>query len=42
MRICRAGEYRLEWDGEQVSGGVYFYTARSGGFEITRKMLLLK
>ena len=37
-----AGEHRLEWSGENVAGGVYFYTVKSGDFEITRKMLLLK
>ena len=36
------GEHRLEWSGENVAGGVYFYTVKSGDFEITRKMLLLK
>jgi hypothetical protein len=37
-----AGRYELEFDGSQLSSGVYFYKLISGGLNITRKMLLLK
>jgi len=42
-----AGRYTVEWDavdnsGRRVSTGVYFYRIKSGGFEKSQKMLLLK
>jgi flagellar hook assembly protein FlgD len=42
-----AGEYRMEWNGEnnsgvRVSSGVYFYRLIAGGFQSTRKMVLLR
>lgn len=37
-----AGSYELEFDGANLSGGVYFYQLRAGGFVKTRKMILLK
>jgi hypothetical protein len=37
-----AGRYVLEFDGSQLSSGVYFYKLSSGGLNISRKMLLLK
>jgi hypothetical protein len=42
-----AGSYRVLWDGKNdggldVSSGVYFYRLTAGGFQSTRKMVLLK
>lgn len=42
-----AGEYRVEWNGEnssgvRVSSGVYFYRLIAGQFQATKKMVLLK
>jgi hypothetical protein len=36
------GSYRVEWDGFNYPGGVYFYRLRLGNFEQTRKMVLVK
>ena len=41
-----AGEYRVTFDGSNLSGGVYFYKLSalggSGGFSETKKMILIK
>ena len=42
-----AGKYRINWNGKNekgipVSGGVYFYSIRSGEFRKTKKKILLK
>lgn len=42
-----AGRYSVEWNGRDhfgipVSSGIYFYTFRSGGIVLSKKMLLLK
>jgi hypothetical protein len=42
-----AGEHEVAWNGKddngrQTASGVYFYRFRSGGFEETRKMVLLR
>ncbi|MFA6540498.1 MAG: T9SS type A sorting domain-containing protein [Bacteroidota bacterium] len=42
-----AGEYQTEWNGKNSNGtvvpsGMYFYTMRTGQFESTKKMMLLK
>lgn len=42
-----AGFYNLEWNGEDSSGnqsgsGIYFYKMKSGDYQKTRKMMLLK
>jgi hypothetical protein len=42
-----AGEYHVEWNGEndsgvRVSSGVYFYRLVAGNFQATKKMVLLK
>ena len=37
-----AGKYEVEFNAENLSGGVYFYQLRSGNYVNTMKMLLLK
>lgn len=37
-----AGEYRIDWEAEDLPSGVYFYRLRSGSFNATKKLLLLK
>ncbi|MCF7913315.1 MAG: DUF1566 domain-containing protein [Candidatus Cloacimonetes bacterium] len=44
--ILSEGEHTLVWDGvntqrEKVSGGIYFYTLRTAGERITRKMVMI-
>jgi hypothetical protein len=36
-----AGIY-LDKNGEKVASGLYFYTLKSGSFQATRKMLVIK
>lgn len=38
----KAGSYSLEFDGMELSSGVYFYRLQTGGFTDTKKMLLIK
>jgi hypothetical protein len=37
-----AGNYEVEFDGRELTSGVYFYQLKSGEFIQTKKMLLLK
>jgi hypothetical protein len=37
-----AGEYEVEFNGEGLSSGMYFYTLKAGEFSETKKMILLK
>ena len=46
-RTLSAGTFRIEWDGRDeagmsVSSGVYLYRLSAGGFEHSKKMVLLK
>ncbi len=37
-----AGKYRVDFGGENLTSGIYYYTIASGTFSETRKMLLIK
>ena len=37
-----AGRYIVDFNGQGLSSGIYFYTIQSGSFFETRKMMLLK
>jgi photosystem II stability/assembly factor-like uncharacterized protein len=36
------GVYEVEFDGSQLSSGIYFYTLTSGNFSASKKLILLK
>lgn len=37
-----AGEYNTVFNAGRLSSGIYFYTMKSGNFEVTKKMMLLR
>jgi len=37
-----AGKYNYEWNGSNLTSGIYFYRLNAGNFVETRKMMLLK
>ena len=37
-----AGEYKLKWNAEKYSSGVYYYQINSNNYTKTRRMILLK
>lgn len=37
-----AGAHQINWDASRISSGVYYYTLRANGSEMTKKMTLLK
>jgi len=38
----KAGEYTLDWNGNNIPSGVYFYSLQTDDFSQTKKLLLLK
>ena len=36
------GKYEVEWNAENFSGGIYFYSIKAGNFSQTKKMVLLR
>jgi len=36
------GSYQVQFNGSQLSSGLYFYTLQSGGVSLTRKLILIK
>ena len=36
------GKYKVEFNGSNLSSGVYYYKLKSGNFEVIRKMVMLK
>lgn len=41
-KIYSAGNHSIDFSGEKLSSGVYFYTINSGSFRDTKRMLLIK
>jgi hypothetical protein len=37
-----AGSYTVQFDGSNLSSGIYFYQIKAGSFTATRKLILLK
>lgn len=40
--LLQPGKYEIDWNAENYTSGVYFYTLESGNFKETKKMLLIK
>ena len=40
--MLEASSYSLQFNGEGLSSGTYFYRLRGQGFEVTQKMQLVK
>jgi hypothetical protein len=40
--VKKAGYYSVEWNGSQLSSGVYFYKMQAGDFNAVKKMMLIK
>lgn len=38
----KAGSYEIEFDGSDMTSGIYFYSLETGGFKETKKMVLIK
>jgi len=36
------GEYSVEWDGSDISSGIYIYKLQSGDYSEAKKMLLIR
>lgn len=40
--ILNAGTYEVDFNGEELSSGIYFYTLKTDDFSDTKKMMLIK
>ncbi len=40
--VKNPGTYELSFDGSNYSSGIYFYQLKTGDFEETKKLVLLK
>lgn len=40
--FMQAGNYSVDWNASGMSSGLYYYRLESGGFGVTRKMLMIK
>ncbi len=40
--FLKAGVYNVDFDGSQLSSGIYFYTLKTNDFAETKKMMLVK
>ena len=40
--LIKAGKYRITWNAEGFSSGVYFYRIEAGNFIDSKKMVLVK
>ncbi len=38
----QAGKYSVEFDGENLPSGIYFYKIEAGNFEDSKKMIFVK
>jgi len=38
----KPGNYSIEFDGNNLTSGIYYYTVTAGEFSVTKKMLLIK
>lgn len=38
----QAGYHQVEFDGTNLSSGIYFYVLETGGIRLSRKMVLIK
>jgi len=41
-QVLPAGNYLVDWNAENVSSGIYFYTLTTNNFKETKKMILLR
>jgi hypothetical protein len=37
-----AGQHRIDWNGNQVAAGVYFYSLQAGDFSSTKKLMIIR
>jgi hypothetical protein len=42
LGVMDAGEHRVEFDGETLASGVYFYRLTAGKYNAVKKMILMK
>jgi len=40
--VLPGGSYSVEWEADNLSSGIYYYTLSSGNFKETKKMMLLR
>jgi hypothetical protein len=42
LGVQPAGQHKIDWNGNQVAAGMYFYRLQAGDFSSTKKLMIIR